>query len=61
MAISYLIIGDIIYKRSFDATFFKFLSKEETNKAMEQVHDNLSGGHFNGEAIFHKLLRLGYY
>lgn len=28
---------------------------------MEQVHDNLSGGHFNGQAIFHKLLRLGYY
>lgn len=28
---------------------------------MEQVHDSINGGHFNGKAIFHKLLRLGYY
>jgi len=25
------------------------------------VHDSISGGHFNGKSIFHKLIRLSYY
>lgn len=57
----YVIIGNFIYKRSFDATLLRCLNETEANKAMKQVHDNINGSHFNGKDIYHKLLRQGYY
>lgn len=61
MATRYAIIDDILYKTYFYGTFLRCLDEKETNKAMEKLHDHLSGGHFNGKDFFHKLLGLGYY
>lgn len=59
--VRYVIIGDVLYKISFEGTWLRCLSEEEIRKLMVQVHADQSGCHFNGKVIFHKLLRLGYY
>lgn len=61
IAIGYIIINDIIHKRSFYGTFLICLNETKENKAMKQVHDNVNGVHFNGKVVYHKLLRIGYY
>jgi len=43
MEARYVIIGDILYKRSIDDTLLRCLIEKETSKAIEQVHDNISG------------------
>lgn len=61
MATSYVLIDDVLYKRSFDSTLLRCLNEAKANKAIEQVHDKINGGHFNGKSIYHKLIRLVYY
>lgn len=51
----------LLNKRSFYGTFLRCLNDNEISKAIQQVHEKISGGYFNGKEIFHKLLRLGYY
>jgi len=56
----YVIIGDIIYKRSFNGIILRCLHDEEIRKALEHAHGRAHGGHFNERSIYGKLIRMGY-
>ena len=38
-----------------------FLQKDDADKVLEELHDELAGGHFGGEMAIHKVLRARYY
>lgn len=61
LVIFYIFISDCLYKISFEVILLRCPLLDEDDKEVKQVHDSQSGGHLNGKAIYHKLLRLGYY
>ena len=60
-AIKYLIIGEFLYKRSFDGALLRCLTQDEIATSLEQVHDGLCGGHFHAKVLYIKILRIRYY
>lgn len=60
-AIKYVIIGEFLYRRSFDGTLLRYLTQDKNITILEQAHDNLCGGHFHAKVLHTKLLRIGYY
>jgi len=61
LATRYVIIGDILYKRSFNGILLRCLLSEDIDTALELAHGGACGGHFNGRSIFGKLIRMGYW
>ena len=57
----YVIIDDILYRRSFDGALLRCLTQDEIAIALKKSHDGLCGGHFHAKALYTKLLRIGYY
>ena len=60
LATKYVIIDDILYKRSFNGIILRYLHDEEIETALEHDHGGACGGHFNGRSIYSKLIRMGY-
>ncbi|KAG5541445.1 hypothetical protein RHGRI_021313 [Rhododendron griersonianum] len=60
-AAKYLIMGDVLYKRSFSLPYLRCLIPPESTRAMEEVHKGICGDHQGGRMLSYKLLRLGYY
>jgi len=48
LATKYIIISDILYKRSFNGILLRCLHDEEIGIALEHAHGGACGGHFNG-------------
>jgi len=61
LATKYVIIGDILYKRSFNGILLRFLHDEEIGAALEHTHGGACEGHFNGRLVYGKLIRMGYW
>ncbi|KAF7133414.1 hypothetical protein RHSIM_Rhsim09G0079700 [Rhododendron simsii] len=53
-AAKYLMMGDVLYRRSFSLPYLKCLTTKESTQAMDEVHQV-------GRMIAYKLLRLAYY
>ena len=60
-AIRYVIISEVLYRRSFDGTFLICLTQDEIATTLEQAHDGLCGGHFHAKALYINFLIIGYY
>jgi len=37
------------------------LEKEDAEKVLSKLHDEPSRGHFGGDTIAHKIIKVGYY
>jgi len=61
LATKYLIIGDILYKRSFNGILLRCLHDEEIGASLEHAHGGACGGHFNGRLFYGKLISMGYW
>ena len=61
LSINYVIIGDILYTRSFNGILLRCLHDEEIDTTLEHAHGGACGGHFNGRLIYGKLIRMGYW
>ena len=61
LATKYVIIGDILYKRSFNSILLRYLNDEEIGIALEHAHGGAYGGHFNERSVYGKLIRMGYW
>ena len=55
-----LVSGDL-YGKSLDGTLLRCLEKEESEKALADIHNGICGSHSNGLALAQKLQRYGYY
>ncbi|KAG5553262.1 hypothetical protein RHGRI_011205 [Rhododendron griersonianum] len=60
-AAKYLMMGDVLYRRSFSLPYLRCLTTPESTKAMEEVHQGVCRDHQGGRMLSYKLLRLGYY
>jgi len=50
-ATKYIILGDLLYRRSFDATLLRCLMRHEVEIALHQGHDDECGGIFNAKFV----------
>ncbi|XP_058217410.1 uncharacterized protein LOC131328484 [Rhododendron vialii] len=57
----YLMMGDVLYRRSFSLPYLRCLTTTESLQAMEEVHQGICGDHQGGRMLAYKLLRLRYY
>ncbi|RDY06381.1 Gypsy retrotransposon integrase-like protein 1, partial [Mucuna pruriens] len=60
-ASGFLLSETILYKRSTDMTLLQCVDGQEAEQIMEEVHEGIFGTHVNGNALAHKILRVGYY
>ena len=61
LAHKYVVIGDVLYKRSFNGILLRCLLSKDIDTALEHAHGGACGGHFNGKLVFGKLIRIGYW
>jgi len=61
LATKYVIIGDVLYKRSFNGIFLRCLHVEEVETTLEHSHGGACEGHFNERLVYGKLIRMGYW
>ena len=61
LATRYVIIRDVLYKRSFNGILLRCLLNEDVDTTLEHVHGGACRGHFHGRSIFGKLIRMGYW
>jgi hypothetical protein len=57
----YRLINSVLFRINYDEVFLRCLECEDTDKALKELHDGPSGGHFAGNTTVHKILRAGYY
>ena len=61
LATKYVIIGEILYKRSFNGILLSCLHVEEIGTSLEHAHGGACGGHFNRRLVYGKLIRMVYW
>lgn len=57
----YFLVEDILYKRSFDVILLRCVNLEETDQTHRECHSGICGGHFRGQSIAQRTLRMRYY
>ena len=60
-ATRFVLIKDVLYKRGFSLPYLRCLGTEETDYAMREIHEGISGNHSGARSLVHKLIRAGYY
>uniref|UniRef100_A0A2N9H0J4 Integrase catalytic domain-containing protein n=1 Tax=Fagus sylvatica TaxID=28930 RepID=A0A2N9H0J4_FAGSY len=61
MAFQFFLSGEILYKRTHDATLLRCVDAEEANQLIQEMHAGLMGAHANGPFLARKIMRAGYY
>ena len=57
----YILINDVLYKKSFSLPYLRCLGSEEAQYALREIHEGICGQHIGGRSLSHKALRQGYY
>ncbi|XP_031387126.1 uncharacterized protein LOC116200420 [Punica granatum] len=57
----YFMSGEVLYRRSFDATLLRCVDEIEAQRLMGEVHEGSCGPHMSGLMLAKKLMRLGYF
>lgn len=57
----FVMLGDVLYKRSFDGVLIRCNTREEGYFVIQEAHSGICGGHVNSQMLAKKMLRQGYY
>ena len=60
-AARYILIDDVLYKKSFSLPYLRCLGPEEAQYALREIHEGICGQHIGGRSLSYKALRQGYY
>ena len=60
-AARFVLIKDVLYKRSFSRPYLRCLGTEEADYVMREVHEGICKNHSGSRSLVHKLVRAGYY
>ncbi|GKU96885.1 hypothetical protein SLEP1_g10067 [Rubroshorea leprosula] len=60
-ASQYILVNDVLYKRSFSLPLLRCLTPYEAEYALREVHEGVCGSHIGARTLAHKVLRQGYY
>ncbi|XP_052725995.1 uncharacterized protein LOC128194433 [Vigna angularis] len=61
LAGSFILSGDILYKRNHDMILLKCVDTKEAELILKEVHEGTFGTHMNGHSMARKILRAGYF
>src|SRR4030095_9682867 len=57
----YIIVKDILYRKSLAGPYLRCLEKPEVIEVLKDIHEGDCGNHTGGRAVFSKVLRTEYY
>ena len=57
----FVLIKDVLYKRSFSRPYLRCLGPEEVDYVMKEFHEGICRNHFGSRSLVDKLIRAGYY
>ncbi|KAK8921230.1 hypothetical protein KSP39_PZI020105 [Platanthera zijinensis] len=60
-AAAFTLIDGELYKRSYAGPYLKYLSDEDAEYTLREVHEGICGEHLGGKALAIKILRQGFY
>ena len=60
-AAKYILIDDILYKKSFSLPYLRYLGSDEAQYVLKEIHEGIYGQHMGDRSLSHKELRQGYY
>ena len=60
-AARFILMKDNLYKRGFSRPFLRWLSPEEADYVMREVHEGICENHSRLWSLVHKLIRARYY
>ena len=60
-AARYILIDDILYKKSFSLPYLRCLRPDEAQYALREIHKGICGHHMGSLSLSYKTLRQGYY
>ena len=60
-AARYILIDDVLYKKSFSLPYLRCLGSEEAQYALREIHEGICVQHIGGRSLSYKALRQGYY
>ncbi|PKI77170.1 hypothetical protein CRG98_002452 [Punica granatum] len=61
LASHYFLSGEVLYRRSFDATLLLYVDESEARRLMVEIYKGSCGPHMSGQMLAKKLMRLGYF
>ena len=60
-AACFILIKDVLYKKSFSRPYLRCLGPEEADYVMKEVHERICENHSGSRSLVHMLIRDGYY
>ena len=57
----FILIKDVLYKRSFSRPYLRCLGPKEADYVMKEVYEGIYGNYFGSRSLVHKLIQAGYY
>lgn len=57
----YQIVNNVLFRMNYDSLFLRYLEKYEAKRALQELHDGPTSGHYAGDVIAHKILCACYY
>ena len=57
----YVLMDEVLYKRSFSQSYLRCLAPGEANYVLREVHEGACGNHSGPRSLVHKVVRAGYY
>jgi len=61
LASSFLLNGDVLYKRNHDMVLLRCVDAKEAELILKEIHEGAFGTHMNGHAMAKKIMRGGYF
>ena len=61
LASSFILDGDVLYKRNHDMTLLRCVDAKEAELILQEVHEGTFGTHMNGHSMARKILRARYF
>ena len=57
----YVLIGDILFKRSYDGILLRCVVENQAQELMREFHEGTCGGKISPTFTAHKIIRVGFY
>ena len=59
--LKFVLMGEVLYKRSFSYPYLRCLTLDKSHYALKDVHEGAYGNHSGARILIHKIVRVGYY
>src|SRR5262249_37887648 len=61
LASHFLLIGNLLYRKSFNASLLRCMDETKADMLMKEVHEGVCGPNMNGYMLAKKIMKLSYF